>query len=195
MGTPYQNPVLFTVTFTGAFNFSRPVVISNHTNPNVSALRTTVLNSANTSGTQEWSNVISGNGGFIRNGDGGTTVLSGANSYTGNTTIDAGTLSITSPFLADTADVLFVTTSSGSPLLNLNFSGTDTIDQLFIDGVAQATGTYDASHPSGLFSGAGALLVTAMGSSPGAVPEPGTLVLAMITVFTFGGLRRRRGSL
>jgi autotransporter-associated beta strand protein len=208
-GGPVLDPVLFTVTFTGEFDFDRPVVIANHLpipgHPEfdiITTQRTTVLNAANTSGTQEWSGVISGNGGVVRNGAAGSTaILSGNNTYTGNTTIDAGTLTLTNPFLADTADVLFVTTGAGSPVLNLTHGLEDTIDQLFIDGSPVATGTWGSTASGAtntndtLFSGMGRLLVTAMGSSPGAVPEPGSFMLAMMTVYALGGIRRRRCSL
>jgi autotransporter-associated beta strand protein len=154
--------------------------------------------SSNTSGSHTFSGVISGNGNYVRNGEGGTSVLSGANTYTGNTTIDAGTLSITSPFLADTADVLFATTASGNPIFNLNFVGTDTIDQLFIDGAAQSTGTWGAvgsgaTNQTALITGTGLLLVSAAGSGSGAVPEPATVALTMVAMFVLSGVRRRHG--
>jgi autotransporter-associated beta strand protein len=188
--TPTVNPVEFRVGFTDtSLTFAQPIVISNH--PTI-ANRTTMLVSAST-GDTTFSGDISGNGGVIRNGASGTTILSGNNTYTGNTVIDSGTLSIDNPYLADTADVLFVTTASGSPLLDLNFVGIDDIDQLFIDGAAQPTGIYDATHPSGLFDGTGQIRVNANFSSPGAVPEPGTVALAMMAMFVLSGVRRRHG--
>ena len=90
-----------------------------------------------------------------KHGD-GTLILSNANnSYSGDTTLLAGgPLSITSPFLSDTADV-YLTTGS---VFNLNFSGTDTIRSLFVDGVAQAVGTYGAADLGGLLiTGSGLL--------------------------------------
>lgn len=54
-----------------------------------------ILSLGNTSGTQTFSGIISGNGDVVRNGAGGTTILSNtANSYTGITSINAGTLSV-----------------------------------------------------------------------------------------------------
>jgi fibronectin-binding autotransporter adhesin len=67
--------------------------------------------------------------------------LTGINTYTGNTNVQAGTLSITNPYLADLADV---TVSTGA-ILDLNFGSlatVDTIDSLFFNGVSQAVGTW-----------------------------------------------------
>ena len=125
------------------------------------------LQVGNSSGTQTFSGVISGGGSVRRVNAGGTTILSGNNTYTGDTFIDAGILSITNPFLANTADVGLLT----GGLLNLNFLGTDTIDQLFFDGCASdwhvgamvsATNVNDT-----FFSGTGVLMVSTPGSGSG----------------------------
>jgi autotransporter-associated beta strand protein len=93
-----------------------------------------------------------------------TLTLSGVSTYTGDTTVSAGTLGITNPFLADGADVYL---APGS-LLNLNFGSfatIDDIDSLFINGVSQMTGTWGgtgsgADHISNLLDGMGLLRVT-----------------------------------
>ena len=66
--------------------------------------------------------------------------------------------------------------------LTLNFSGEDTLNSLFIDGGWAATGTWGAvgsgaAHTSSLLAGTGILNVTA-------VPEPSTLVLALVAIFS-----------
>jgi len=126
---------------------------------------------------------ISGVGYFTKEGTGLLT-LSGANTYTGDTSILAGTLSISSAFLADAAAVRL---STGS-LLNLNFSGSDTINTLWLDGTQLPAGSYDSSYGS-LFTGTGSLLV----SSGVVVPEPGTLAL-LVSAIAFAGFRYRRRS-
>jgi autotransporter-associated beta strand protein len=90
-----------------------------------------------------------------------TLTLGGMNTYTGDTTVQAGTLNISNPYLADGADVLLTTRAK----LNLNFSGSDSIDSLLIDGMAQALGTWGAvgsgaAHESSLIGGSGWLQVT-----------------------------------
>jgi autotransporter-associated beta strand protein len=94
----------------------------------------------------------------------GTLTLTGTNAYTGDTRVDGGTLSISNAFLADSADVHVANNS----FLNLNFSGTDTVDSLFLGGVPRAPGTWGgtgsgASNISPFFTGTGRLMVTTMG--------------------------------
>jgi len=92
----------------------------------------------------------------------GTLVLSGVNTYVGDTTVSAGTLSITHAFLDDTSNV---EVSTGAKL-DLNFTGTDIVNTLTFDGVAQATGTTYGATGSGAahidnvhFSGTGKIQV------------------------------------
>ena len=63
------------------------------------------------------SNNISGSGGVIQSGAGGTTVISGTNTYTGATAVSAGTLSLTGS-LSGTA-----ITTSGSGVVNESSTG------------------------------------------------------------------------
>ena len=102
---------------------------------------------------------MTGAGGVTKEDANGVS-LTAQNSYTGSTIVSAGTLSlgngVTNSNLADSADVSVAARAT----LNLNFSGTDTIDELWLGGVQQAAGVYDATHPSGLISGTGTLTVT-----------------------------------
>ena len=92
----------------------------------------------------------------------GTLTLSGANTYTGDTTVHLGTLSLVGPYLADASDVALGNTAT----LDLQFAATDTVDKLFINGVQQADGTWGASgnlaadHTSPRITGSGLLDVT-----------------------------------
>lgn len=105
-------------------------------------------------------NVISGTGSVVQSG-GGVTTLSAENTYTGDTVVSAGTLELTHDSLDDDADVRLTTGAT----LKLSHEETDTIDQLYINGVLQAGGTWGpegsgATHESALITGEGKLFVT-----------------------------------
>lgn len=95
------------------------------------------------------------NGGLTKAGA-GALALTGANSYAGDTNVEAGSLSISSAFLANGADVRLATGAT----LNLNFVGIDVIDSLFIDGASQAVGTWGAIGSGAEFTSA---LITGVG--------------------------------
>ena len=130
---------------------------------------------------------VSAGGGLTKDGA-GTLTLTGANTFTGDIAINAGTLSINSAFIADGADVSLL----GGATFNLNFAGMDSISFLFINGEAQALGTYGAIGSGADFelaalTGSGWLNVTA------AIPEPsGCAILAGLAGVGVAGARRRR---
>jgi|GEM_PF-3682677 len=103
--------------------------------------------------------VISGDGGLTKT-DAGTLVLTGDNSYNGDTTVSAGTLSLTLPSLSDSAAVRL----APGVTLNLTHTSTDTVDRLYINGVLQVVGVWGpvgsgAAHESSLLTGTGFLQV------------------------------------
>ncbi|MGC4016016.1 MAG: autotransporter-associated beta strand repeat-containing protein [Luteolibacter sp.] len=100
-------------------------------------------------------------GGALTKSGSGTLILSGANTYTGDTLVTGGTLTLPNAVLADGADVRI----SNGAILNLTHSATDTVDELYIDGVQQAPGTWgsltsSATHKTSRITGSGLLQVT-----------------------------------
>ena len=78
-----------TLQLTGSgYTFSQPLVFD------VSTGTGFIVSGANTASTQTFSGVISGAGIFARNAGGGTTILSGANTYSGGTWLPNGSLGI-----------------------------------------------------------------------------------------------------
>jgi fibronectin-binding autotransporter adhesin len=102
---------------------------------------------------------VTGTGSLIKSGA-GTLTVSGTYSYSGGTTVTAGTLTLDSGTLSDTG-IVDVTTGA---VLNLNFAGTDTVDEFSIDGAPQGEGTFGAigsgaDTETALITGTGILLV------------------------------------
>ncbi|MBU6326596.1 MAG: autotransporter-associated beta strand repeat-containing protein, partial [Verrucomicrobia bacterium] len=88
----------------------------------------------------------------------GTQTLSGANSYSGDTTVTGGILSLGQVNSNNEASTVSITASAGAQL-DLAFAGTDTVDSLFINGIQQPAGNYTSAHASGAFTGGGTLQV------------------------------------
>jgi autotransporter-associated beta strand protein len=91
----------------------------------------------------------------------GTLTLTGTNTYTGNTTVSAGTLDLTQPTLAVASTV----TVANGALLQLDFAVTNQVKALVLNGVSQPAGLYSASTSS-FISGTGSLLVQPIASNP-----------------------------
>jgi len=97
------------------------------------------------------SGALSGSGGLTKIGS-GTLDLSGANSYSGDTTVNAGTLEL--DVAGSSPGALHL--ASGT-VLNLNFAGTNTVTGLYTNNIALPTGTYNAGNLPGFITGSGVL--------------------------------------
>ena len=101
--------------------------------------------------------------GLSKLGD-GVLQLTGINTYTGDTKVNGGFLSISHACLADAADVYMA--AGVNAKLNLAFTGTDTIGSLYFGDLIQGRGTWGATGSGAeyindtFFSGTGILLVT-----------------------------------
>lgn len=123
----------------------------------------------------------------VKNGS-GKWILSGANTYTGNTVINEGELSITSAFLDD-ASTISIEAAAGA-ILNLDFVGTDTIAELIIDGEVMPAGVYTSSTDG--ITGSGSLTVPVLAAALAAVPEPSSLLLISMACVSLAGRRNRK---
>jgi len=148
-------------TLGGLQNIPRNLRIQSVRNTSVTPATLTVNNTSDyTFSGQLGTSTATGNFGLTKGGSGKLT-LTGANVYKGTTSVKGGTLSISMAYLADTADV---TVATGA-VLNLNFTGIDTVRGLYLDENVKTTGTWgglssDADHKDSHFTGNGKLLVT-----------------------------------
>jgi autotransporter-associated beta strand protein len=152
-----KSTVTFDQSGTGLLKLTSPFVISGYGANKTIALR------GDTAGTGE----IAGNivNPYDRAGKAttavtksgtGTWILSGTNSYSGPTTVSAGTLALaTARSLGEKTDVSI---SNGASLA-LNFKGEIRIGKLIIDGKPQPAGTYSTANTPDILKGTGALLV------------------------------------
>ena len=166
-----------------------------------------VLTSSGTiggSGAITINSALSGSGfAFTKIGD-GTLTLNNSNTYSGGTLINLGTIAAThdgalglgnvsltaatvtltlsggatNNYIADNVDLSIVMGTT----VNLNFTGTDIVGSLTVDGVAQAAGVYGAgSFPELL--GIGTLTV---------IPEPATYAMMLVGAGLLFGVHHLR---
>ncbi len=114
-------------------------------------LSTLTLNLA-ASGT--YNGVIGGKLALVQNGS-GYLLLAGTNTYTGNTTVNGGVLEIAQPALAKASTV---TVASGA-YLQLDFTVTNQVAGLVLNGVSQPLGVYNSTTSPSYIIGSGNLQV------------------------------------
>ncbi len=92
----------------------------------------------------------------------GVTTLSGANTYTGNTTVSNGTLEIANAVLYPYSTVSVAIGAT----LQLGFATTNTVASLVLNGVSQFVGVYNNANTPTYITGTGSLLVTGVSNPP-----------------------------
>jgi autotransporter-associated beta strand protein len=117
--------------------------------------------SLNLSAGSTYSGVIAGNMALVENGS-ANLLLAGTNAYTGNTTVNGGTLELAQPSLAANSTVAV---ASGAAL-QLDFPVTNTVGGLVLNGVHQALGVYNSTTGSPYITGSGSLLVAVSATGP-----------------------------
>jgi len=95
-------------------------------------------------------------GGLIKKGS-STLNLTGANTYTGATVVQAGTLQLAQATLAATSSV----SVSNAAVLQLDFATTNQVSALVLNGVSQGAGVYNNINAAPYITGTGSLLVAA----------------------------------
>ena len=112
---------------------------------------------------------VTGSGSVSAEGDAGSVYSLNAPQYSGNTTVNSGTLSLGADNANNNASTVSIAATGAT--LDLTFAGTDTVSKLFIGGVQQPAGVYEAVGNAGSgteitqITGSGTLTVT---SSPAA---------------------------
>jgi autotransporter-associated beta strand protein len=92
----------------------------------------------------------------------GTLMLTGANTYTGNTTVNGGILDIAQATLATNSTI---TIASGATL-QMDFAGTATVNNLVLNRTNQPAGIYSAATSSPYLAGTGSLKVLGIVAPP-----------------------------
>jgi len=116
--------------------------------------------------------IIAGNGSLLKTGTGLLLVYSNT-TYTGSTIVNAGSLELTYPSLS-TNSLLSVASNA---VLTLDFSTTNTVGSLVINGITYAAGVYNATTDPLYIGGTGSLLVES--SAPTINPLPGTIQIGV----------------
>lgn len=91
----------------------------------------------------------------------GTGVLTcfGANTYSGNTTVNGGTLSVTTAYFSTNSTI----SVANGAVLNLTFAQTNRVAGFITNGVSLAAGVYKAANMSPFITGSGSLQVASSG--------------------------------
>jgi autotransporter-associated beta strand protein len=126
----------------------------------------------------------------------GTWTVSGVNSFSGGTTVSRSVLTVSTGGTLGTGNL---TVSNGATCivqnagaigsgasihlngtLNLAYTGTNTVAELYFGGVLQPAGVWNATRSAAYLAGSGSLLVTG-----GSIPGPTTLTVSALSASHF----------
>ena len=176
------NPLSFaSAANTGAFNIGALSGTSSQTLTDTAGSPVTLSVGGNNASTT-YSNVLSGSGSLVKTGV-GTLKLPGTNTYTGNTTVNGGTLELAVASLATSSTV---TVTNGAHL-QLDFGVTNQIAALVLNGANQLSGVYSSANASPYLTGSGYLLIppSNVAVAPTFTPPAGSYVgLQTVTIST-----------
>jgi autotransporter-associated beta strand protein len=134
---------------------------------NGTAANRTLQLSGTSTGANTVSGIISNGSGVInvlKSGTGTWALTNSGNTYTGNTTVQEGVLSVSTPNFDDASTVTIASTA----ILNLPNAGTDTVGTLIIGGFEQAAGKTYGNASSVL-----PVIATSAITGPGTITIPG----------------------
>ncbi len=130
-------------------------------------------------GDQTWSNSsanaltlsgpVSGDGDITKTGT-GSVHLTGRHTFTGNVTVDEGSLALSNPALAPHA----VLTVAAGAALQLNYTGTASVSYLIVNGTALPAGVYNSANTSPYLTGTGSITVTVTDTDVDGIPDSWT---------------------
>ena len=151
------------------------------------SLDTNIILYYDSSAAQTLSGVISGAGALTKEVAGSVLTLTGANTYTGDTNVNAGRLRVTGTLTDTTVNV--------NANASANFEASQTLPALNIaDGAIVTLGTVPPPAPSPAFDSPFDAGLDLAGNASPAVPEPGSAMLILSGLGALLGLRRRRAS-
>ena len=108
-----------------------------------------------------YSGSLGGNLSLVLNGS-SSLQLTGTNTYTGNTTIKSGALQVSNPSFSAGSTV----TIANGTTLELDFTTTNLINKLVLNGVSQPAGLYTSTTSPAFILGTGTLLVSPVNPTP-----------------------------
>lgn len=108
----------------------------------------------NATTTNTFTGAIHGNLALVKSSS-GTQSLNGANSYNGNTTVNGGTLA----FAQATLPTNGIVTVTNGAVLSLNFTVTNRVVGIVLNGASQSSGIYNAASSAPYIAGTGSLQI------------------------------------